>query len=60
MKQRERVFLSANRVFHPLNLAAPAPCLLRGQTYSSHEVYIYGIACWAEEARFGNIVVQPL
>lgn len=29
------------------------------EAYDSHEVYVYGIACWAEEARFGGIVIQP-
>lgn len=29
-----------------------------GAPYDSHEVYVDGIACWAEEARFGGIVVQ--
>lgn len=29
-----------------------------GETYDSHEVYVMGIRCWADEARFGGIVVQ--
>lgn len=29
------------------------------ETYDSNEVYVNGVACWAEEARFGGIVIQP-
>jgi hypothetical protein len=25
----------------------------------SHVCYIEGVACWADEARFGGIVIQP-
>lgn len=28
------------------------------ETYDSNEVYVNGVACWAEEARFGGIVIQ--
>lgn len=31
-----------------------------GEAYSSHECWIDGIKCWADEARFGGIVVQAL
>jgi len=29
-----------------------------GETYPSHECYIYGIKCHADEARFGGIVIE--
>lgn len=29
-------------------------------TYRSHECLIRGVRCWADEAKFGGIVVQPL
>lgn len=28
------------------------------EIYPSHRCYIDGVACWADEARFGGIVVQ--
>jgi len=31
-----------------------------GETYSSHECYINGIQCYADEAHFGGIVIQPV
>lgn len=31
-----------------------------GQEHTGHVCFIDGVACWAEEARFGGIVVQPL
>lgn len=31
-----------------------------GISYESREVYVDGIACWADEARFGGIVVQAI
>lgn len=27
--------------------------------YESHECVIRGVRCWADEARFGGIVIQP-
>jgi hypothetical protein len=31
-----------------------------GEPYSSHDCYIDGVHCRAEEARFGGIVVQTI
>jgi len=31
-----------------------------GETYSGHECYIDGIRCYADESRFGGIVIQPV
>ncbi|OCQ91711.1 hypothetical protein BCD67_09425 [Oscillatoriales cyanobacterium USR001] len=28
------------------------------EEYNSHECYIDGIKCWADEARFGGIVIE--
>lgn len=28
------------------------------EVYNSNEVYVDGVACWAEAARFGGIVIQ--
>lgn len=30
-----------------------------GEPRNSHVCFVNGIRCWAEEARFGGIVVQP-
>lgn len=30
------------------------------EPYDSHEVHVDGVACWADEARFGGIVVQAI
>lgn len=29
------------------------------EEYPSHICYIEGVECWADEARFGGIVIQP-
>jgi len=29
------------------------------EKYPSHICYIEGVECWADEARFGGIVIQP-
>jgi len=31
-----------------------------GEPYPSHECYVDGILCFADEARFGGIVIQPV
>jgi hypothetical protein len=31
-----------------------------GQSYPSHECYIDGIPCYADEHHFGGIVIQPI
>ena len=31
-----------------------------GETRHSHICYVEGRGCWADEARFGGIVVQPV
>jgi hypothetical protein len=31
-----------------------------GEPYTAHECFIDGIPCWADEAHFGGIVIQPL
>ena len=31
-----------------------------GETYPSHECYVDGIECHADEHRFGGIVIQPV
>ena len=31
-----------------------------GQPYDSHECYIDGILCYADEAHLGGIVIQPI
>jgi DNA-directed RNA polymerase subunit RPC12/RpoP len=31
-----------------------------GEAYPSHECYIDGIQCYADEHRFGGIVIQPI
>jgi len=31
-----------------------------GESYPSHECYVDGIPCYADEGRFGGIVIQPL
>lgn len=30
-----------------------------GEEHSSHVCYIEEVTCWADEARFGGIVIQP-
>jgi hypothetical protein len=30
------------------------------EIYPSHICFIDGVACWADEARFGGIVIEPL
>jgi hypothetical protein len=31
-----------------------------GESYSSHECYVDGIRCYADEGHFGGIVIQPV
>lgn len=31
-----------------------------GETYPSHDCYIHGIKCYADEHRFGGIVIQTV
>jgi hypothetical protein len=31
-----------------------------GEEYLSHECWVRGVRCWADEARFGGIVIQPI
>ena len=31
-----------------------------GESYPSHECYVDGIPCYADEGRFGGIVIQPV
>jgi hypothetical protein len=31
-----------------------------GEAYASHVCYIDGVACYADEARFGGIVIQTV
>jgi hypothetical protein len=31
-----------------------------GEPYSSHACYIDGLPCWADEARFGGIVIERI
>ena len=31
-----------------------------GDDYPSHECFIDGVKCWADEARFGGIIVQVI
>ena len=31
-----------------------------GESYPSHECYVDGIQCYADEHRFGGIVIQPV
>ena len=33
---------------------------LSGEDYPSHECLVDGMKCWADEARFGGIVVQTV
>jgi len=30
------------------------------EPYTSHECFINGVKCWADEARFGGIVIQTV
>jgi hypothetical protein len=30
-----------------------------GEVHDSHICFISGVKCWADEARFGGIVIQP-
>jgi hypothetical protein len=31
-----------------------------GDPYESHECFVDGIACYADETRFGGIVIEPV
>lgn len=31
-----------------------------GESYESHVCFVKGIVCWADEARFGGIVIEAL
>ncbi|MGD8759525.1 MAG: hypothetical protein PVJ07_04685 [Anaerolineales bacterium] len=31
-----------------------------GEAYASHDCFIDGVACYADEARFGGIVIQAV
>jgi len=30
-----------------------------GEKYLAHDCYVDGLRCWADEARFGGIVIRP-